>query len=301
MIARILLCLVLWSGGASAACSIKSGATVALETVGTVILVPVVVNDVRGTFILDTGARMTIVTPDAVDRFGLARDEWTSTTMGGIGGVGRQRNANPRSITLGGIALHRNSLAQDATLRVGPLARTMIGGRRIDGFLGRDFLSVFDLDLDFPRRTLTVFEIRDCTGRFLPWPGDYVSVPVENPAENALWVPVELDGVMLRGLLDSGASTTLVAAPGMFRLSLDINRLSGDPSRIASGLGSHTVTMWQHQFHTMRIGGETFPAPKLLVAPIALNPISDMLLGADWLLPHHVWISYTTHQLFVMK
>jgi hypothetical protein len=36
------------------------------------------------------------------------------------------------------------------------------------------------------------------------------------------------------------------------------------------------------------------------VAPIQLSPISDMLLGADWLMGRRVWISYATNQLFVM-
>jgi predicted aspartyl protease len=295
------IAVLLWPGLAFAACSVRQRAVVPLETFSTVILAPVLVNGVQGTFILDTGATQTVVTPDAVARFHLALDEWAATTMRGVGGIERRRNANPRSIELGGIALQRRSLARDSTLRVATLARSVVEGRRIDGLLGRDFLSAFDLDLNLSRQTLELYDVQDCTGRFLPWKEPYLSVPVENPAESALVVPVELDGVALRALLDSGASRTMVAAPGMARLGLDMQRLRGDRSQIVSGIGSHTVTMWQHRFGGLRIGGETFANPTFLVAPIELRPISDMLLGADWLIGRRVWISYATKQLFATK
>jgi predicted aspartyl protease len=259
------------------------------------------VNGITGDFILDTGAAQTVVTPDAVGHFGLALDEWTATTMLGVGGVERRRNADPRSVELGGVALHRRSLAQDATLRVATLPRSMVGDQQIDGLLGRDFLSLFDLDLDFAKQTLTLYDVHGCTGRFLPWPEPYLSVVVENPAESALVVPLAIDGVPLQALLDSGAGRSLVAARGMVRLGLGLERLQGDPSQVVSGVGPHTVTMWQHKFHELRIGSEIVSNPVFLVAPIQLQPISDMLLGADWLLGHRVWISYATKQLFATK
>ena len=298
---RFCLLVLLWPSMVSAACQVQQRATVTLDIVGTTVLAPVSVNGVPGTFILDTGASLSVVTPDAVQRFGLALDEWTATTMRGVGGLERRRNADPRSVELGGVALHRRSLAKDVTLRVATLPRSVVGGRQIDGLLGRDFMSVFDLELDFSERHLTLYDVHDCSGRFLPWTDAYLSVPVENPTESALVVPVELDGVPLRALLDSGAGQTMVAGAGMARLGLGLDRLQGDTSKVVSGMGPHTVTGWQHQFREFRIGGETFAAPRFLVAPIQLSPISDMLLGADWLMGRRVWISYATNQLFATK
>jgi predicted aspartyl protease len=303
MIGRMALCMValLWPALASAACVVQQRTSVKLQIVGTVVLVPVEVNGISGSFILDTGAAQTVVTPAAVNYFGLALDEWTGSTMRGVGGVERRRNADPRSVELGGVPLHRRSLARDATLRVATLPRSMVGERQINGLLGRDFLSLFDLDLNFPQQALTLYDVRGCTGRFLPWTEPYLSVAVENPTESALVVPLVLDGVPLRALLDSGASRSLIAAPGMAHLGLSFAQLQGDPSQVVSGLGPHTVTMWQHKFHDLQIGSENVANPVFLVAPIQLQPISDMLLGADWLLGRRVWISYATHQLFATK
>jgi hypothetical protein len=110
---------------------------------------------------------------------------------------------------------------------------------------------------------------------------------------------VVLDGVTLRALLDTGASSSLVAAPGMFRLGLQPAALSADPSEAVSGLGTRTVAMHRHRFGTLRVGGQTMEQPLIWVAPIRLNPIADMLLGADWLAGREVWISYATRQVFI--
>jgi predicted aspartyl protease len=94
---RILVCLLLlWPKLVSAACEVRQLAVVPLEIAGTVVLTPVMVNGIPGTFILDTGAAQTVVTPDAVSHFGLALDEWTASTMRGVGGIERRRNADPR-------------------------------------------------------------------------------------------------------------------------------------------------------------------------------------------------------------
>jgi hypothetical protein len=186
----LLALAVLWPSLVKAECRVERRAVIPLEIIGTVVLTQVAVNGVDGTFVLDTGAARTVVTPDAVERFGLLLDEWTSTTMRGVGGVERRRNANPRSLALGGIALRRRGLAHDQTLAVATLPANMGIGRRVDGLLGRDFLSGFDLDLNFPLREMTLYGVRECSGRFLPWRDTYLSVPVENPAESALVVPV---------------------------------------------------------------------------------------------------------------
>ena len=135
-------------------------------------------------------------------------------------------------------------------------------------------------------------------GDSCPGPALIRPLRLQNPTESALVVPVELDGVSLRALLDTGAGQTLVAAPGMARLQLGLDRLGSDPNQIVSGVGPHTVTMWRHGSRHSGSAMRLRAAPSFLVAPIQLNPICDMLLGADWLIGREVWISFATDQLF---
>jgi hypothetical protein len=294
-----LLALLLMPPAAQGACSVDHKATVPLQVNGGTITLPVEVNGFTATFILDTGAQRSVVTAAAVQRLGLARDQWVGTTMGGIGGIDRRPNADPHSLSLGGVPLVRRTLSHDTSLTVAVLPSTTAGDQTIDGLLGRDFLSLFDLDLDVPARRVTLYQVRECTGRFLPWSGDYAAIPITIPAGQAIVVPVTLDGRPLRALLDSGASYSLLGAPGIYKLGLDPATLSADPSDHIGGLGPHIVTVHRHRFGSLRVGNQSVASPLLWVEPIRLSPIVDMLLGADWLAGRRVWISFATGQFFV--
>ena len=284
---------------ARAACVVDRAASVPLVVVGGTITVAVEVNGITATFIVDTGAQRSLVTEAAARRLELARDQWIGTTMSGVGGIESRPNADPRSLTLGGIPLVRRTLAHDTSLTVGVIPRTRVGSLLIDGLLGRDFLSLFDLDLDVPGLRLTLYQVHDCAGRFLPWQGGYASVPVTLLAENALIVPVMVDGTPLRAVLDSGTSASLIGAPGLFRLGLRPADFPDDPAEQVSGLGPRAVTMRRHRFRSLRVGGQSIDSPVIWTAPIRLTPVVDMLLGADWLAERRIWISFSTRQLFV--
>lgn len=295
----LFLAFLLFPVGARAACVVDEKTSVPLNITHAAITVPVEANGIVATFILDTGAQRSVVSQEAVQRLGLARDEWVGTTMSGVGGVQSRPNADPRSLSLGGVPLVRRTLSHDNSLTVGILPRTQVGSLVIDGLLGRDFLSLFDLDLDMPDRRLTLYQVHDCVGRFLPWKGDYAAIPVTVPTDEALVLPVTLDDTPLRALLDSGASSSLVAAPGKFRLGLQPASLQNDPADQVSGLGPHIVTMHRHTFRSLRVGNQTIDHPVIWVAPVQLRPIVDMLLGADWLADRRVWLSFSTRQMFV--
>jgi len=294
-IALLALALFL-SGPVIAACEVRERARIPLVVTGGAILVEVMINDRPARMILDTGAQRSVVTKDAVARLDLALDEWVATTTRGVGGVERHRNALPRSITLGGVALERRTRTRDTSLTVGTLPHGSI-----DGLLGRDFLSVFDLDLDLRVPAVTLVSVSGCAGAFLPWTRPYAALPVTNPTDTALVVEVTLDGVKLRALLDTGAGVTVLAAPGMARVGLTIEQLGQSPRMHASGLGPKVVSGWSHRFRSLRIGPDTMTDPALWVAPIRLRPIVDMLLGADWLAGRRVWISFATTQVFVER
>ena len=165
--------------------------------------------------------------------------------------------------------------------------------------LGRDYLSLFDLDLDLPNRRLTLFRVRGCNGRFLPWGGHYTTLPVTVPTRHALVVSVLLDATPLRALLDTGASASLLGAPGMTRMGLDVSSVANDPFDEVNGLGPRVVVMRRHTFGSLKVAGLTLVSPQVWVAPVRLTPIVDMLLGEDWLEGRRVWISYATQQVFV--
>jgi len=283
---------------ARAACEVRERAAVAFTLTNGHLLVPITVNGVGATFVLDTGAERSMVTPDAVQRLNLTLDQWVGTTMRGVGGVVEHQNANPRSLILGGVALQRRTITHDTSLTVGELPQSR-AGTPFDGLLGRDFLSVFDLQFDMAAHRLTLYDVLGCSGRFLPWTARYAAVSAETPMTHALIVPIILDSHLLTALIDTGASASMVLLPGMIRLGLTQASLAGDPAAGVHGVGRQTPEMHRHRFASLQIGGVSQRDPMLWVAPVRVTPIVDALLGADWLaMQQRVWISFATSQVF---
>jgi hypothetical protein len=272
---------------------------VPLDVVSGSILLQPRINGTPATFILDTGAQRSVITEAAVRRLGVARDAWIGTTMRGVGGIESRPNADPSSFTLGGVQLVRPTLSHDTSLTVGTLPDDHLGRGVVDGVLGRDFLSPFDLDLDMAQRALTLYRVRGCAGRFLPWKGAYSRIPVAMPVNAGIFLRVAVDGVPLTALFDTGASASLLALPGIRRLALEDRQLASDPAGLMAGFGPHLRQERRHTFRSLVVGDQTTTDPVIWVAPIRLAPIVDMLLGADWLTGRHVWLSFATRQLFV--
>jgi hypothetical protein len=284
---------------AHAACRVTAQTSVPIELTNGHLLVNVQVNGTPTTFILDTGAERTLMGEDVVRQLGLPRDSWVASTVLGIGGYEERPNALPRSLQLGGVILRRHTLIGDNSVTVGPLPITAVQGRPIAGLLGRDFISPFDLDIDLPARLLTLYNVSGCSSGFLPWHGTYTAIPATTPIGAALVIPVSIDGNRLRALIDTGASSSLIAAPGMARLGLTPELLAHDPGGNGSGIGPAPVFMRLHRFETLSVGPVTMMKPTLWVSPVRIVPIVDMLLGADWLSTRRMWLSFATKQVFV--
>jgi hypothetical protein len=287
------------AGSANAACTVAHRAEVPLQVVAGVPIVPVQVNDTTLPFVPDTGAERSLVTEETVQRAGLRLDEWASTMVQGVSGYVRHRNADPAALSLGGIPLRRRSLAADQTLTVGPLPQPGFAAQDIAGLLGSDFLSVFDLDLDIPHRRLALYRVESCTGRFLPWVGEYDAIAASQLIRGVLTIPVMLDGIPLRAEIDSGASIWMLTATGMFRMGLTPETLARDPGGEVNGVGRFAVAMRLHRFNMLAVGKQDITDPAIWVAPVRGLPIVDLLLGRDWLRRHRVWLSYATSQVFV--
>lgn len=274
------------------ACRVDLRTSVPVTSVGGLFLVPVTVNDSVVDFLLDTGAERSVIGIAAADRLGVARDQWVSTDMQGAGGRDRRRLGRPRSLSLGGVALRRHTIAADHSLVVGPIPES-VAGRPIAGLLGQDYLSSFDVDLDPAAGLLKLYDVIGCSGMFVPWPDHPAALQASRPVRDILVLPVRIDNKMLTAELDTGASLSVIMAPGMLRLGLTAG--GADAVR---GFGAGQIGARRQDF-TMQVG--TLPAAKasMLVAPVRGLRSIDMLLGADWAGSRHLWISWATNQVFV--
>ena len=284
---------IVLSPPAYAACRLSPRATISLKRVANGILVPVTINGTTADFLLDTGAERTVVGIEAADRLHVARDEWVSTDIQGAGGRDRRRLGRPASITLGGLALRRHTVAADSSVVIGPIP-TEVEGTAVAGLLGQDFLSPFDLDLDLGAGTLTLYDVEGCSGRFLPWRDAYQAIPAWRPIRNILAVPVRIGGAEVQALLDTGALHSVITLPGMIQLGLT----AGGTSQVR-GFGPGSLAAHEQAFAAVQVGSLPAAPMTMVVAPIRTFRSIGALLGADWLGHRHAWISWATDQVFV--
>ena len=293
-----------WAIGAAPAraCSVRRVLELHPRMVDRHPLVRVRLDGQAAVFILDTGAERTMLTPAAVRLFGLRLDPYVGTTTVGIGGIERHANADVARLSLHGLELHQNTPLRDLSLSVGaiPQGPTMAG--QVDGILGRDLLGGFDLSLDLARRRIGLYRVRDCTRQqlpaHLPWPaaGAVRTLP---GYRRSLGIPVVADGHVLRALIDTGSSISLLAAAGIDRLGLSPALLAHAPKGRARGIGPRQVPVRAYRLDRLTVAGSLTRGLTVATASVILTPILDMLLGVDWLDEHRVWLSYTTGQVLV--
>ena len=288
-----LLALLALAARPASACTVTPRQSVPLEQADGLLLVTLTVNATPLRFVLDTGAARTVIAEPAALAIRLARDEWVSTDITGIGGRERKRLGRPDTLALGQLPLFRRTMASDNTIVVGTLQITA-GGRPVDGLLGQDFLSAYDVEIDTPRHRLTLYDVTRCVGAFLPWREPYSTTPAMRVG-SMLILPVGLAGEDLRAELDTGAQTSLLLAPGARRLGLQ--SVAPDGALHLRGFGAGMQTARLQRFDKIRVGAETIPAMTLLVTQAHALRSVDMLLGADWFTPRRVWLSWATDQV----
>lgn len=274
-------------------CTVQRTAVLPVALVRGFLLVPGELNGNRAMFVVDTGAEATMVTPQAATEFGLDRDRAHRTIIHGIGGQITTFNARVMSFAIG------NQELLDRGVAVGPLPNVPATEPQIAGLLVADYLSDYDLDLDVPHHTLTLYRMDGCGDNFVPpWHLARSIVPIRREHKDLLMLDVMVDGERINAMFDSGARVTTLSAAAAGRLGIDEVAMAHDRSITQSGVDRNAVSGHVHQFDQVQVGREVFHDPHLEIAALVL-PNAEMLLGADYLRTRHIWVSYTARKLFV--
>lgn len=237
--------------------------------------------------LLDTGAQGSLVTPETAARLGLPKDRRRTTSLVGVGGTVSTQN----------VMLHDFAVAGSEYLDMSVGVSALPASDRTDGLIGADILSVYDLDLDFPGHTLTLYNVNGCQQIVPVWDRRYATVPAQLVAR-LLVVQVELDGHPLKTLFDTGAHGVVLARAALPLVGLNEEDLERDPPEESRGVGAQRGPARLHHFSTVRVGAETFHNAAVHV--VAFHQVqANMLLGLDYMLRRRFWLSYATRTVFI--
>ncbi len=258
-------------------------------------IITLLANETPLTLLLDTGAETTILTPAAAQRVGAQspRVEF-QRQMRGVAGSLQTSEVELRSFTVGGVAIPWRRV------RIAPIHVASVFSGPLDGVLGADSLSSFDLDLDLPNNRIIFYRKQVCPGAVPAWTEPYVTIAAGRSRSDRLFFPVQLDGHKVDAFVDTGAQSTVLSTGAALGLGVTTALLAHDRAATLRGAAGEQVNGRVHQFARLSIGVEEVHNPEMIVTDLRLSD-ADLVLGMDFLKPRRIWLSYGSQQIFLMR
>jgi predicted aspartyl protease len=296
---RAALCLLLLALAGcqqGAQCDLVKLSEVPLELRDRLFTVPATVNGHAINLELDTGGTRSFLLETTVQRLGIARDARRSTAVSGVGGGVPRPVARLESMSIGGTPISVSGIS----------VSTLGGNPAFDGVLGLDFLQHFDLDIDGPHRTLTLYAVRQCEAADPPWNEPFARITGAAAQMGWLTIPLEIDGIQGSAPVDTGASFTMIMPRMMRRLGLTEQTLANDRTVKLHVVATDDVEGRVHRFQTIRIGPMIAHNAAILVfareLPSSGNARNlDGVIGQDFLANRRVWFSFATGRIYVTR
>ena len=286
--------LLACAGPASAeGCTLGKYGTLSVEMIGERPTTLVKVNGAVTRFAIDTGAWFSFMSRANADALGLKLVPAPfGFRMGGIGGSANAEIARIKDLGILDTDLHNVDF--------------LVGGSDAgEGSLGANLLDFADLEIDLAQGKVTLFKPDGCRKSALAYwvkKGGTYNVAGLRPFDlndRRSFVDVTIDGKSIRALLDSGAAATLLDRRAAERIGIDLKGpgvKAGGPIR---GIGAKTYQSWIVPIDTFSVGTETIQHSEMLVMDGNFSDGStDMVLGVDFMLAHHMYIANSQRKLY---
>jgi clan AA aspartic protease (TIGR02281 family) len=115
--------------------------------------------------------------------------------------------------------------------------------------------------------------------------------PADNQFDRRTFLSVTINGKKVRAVLDSGAFATVLSRDAAERAGIDLNAPDVKAGSISIGIGAKSVKTWTVNIDSFSVGTETIQHSQMQVIDGRIGDKTDMLLGVDFLLAHHMFIA----------
>lgn len=303
-IAVALTCLA--TGAEAAAerhCQLQSYGEIDATMKGGEIIAQATIDGKTEPMIIDTGSFGTMLFEASAKRLGLSLRD-TAMTAYGVGGQTRVYSARVKTFGLAGLSERNADLA--------------VSGRELNGavgLIGAMFLMQADVEFDLPHGKIRFFKPVDCQGdEVVYWGEAYAVAPMTPMPNDEIIVRVEVNGQPIVAQLDSGSSVSTMTFQGAQKAGVGREDKALQAASESKGLGPSDVRTFVERFASFSFGDEAIHNAELRVADLygkdkerevgdlIATPVSDqpqMLLGADFLHAHRVFIAREQHKVYV--
>ena len=256
-------------------------------------LVKATVNGVEMSFLADSGAIFSMVSPASAKRVGLTlRPAPAGFVLGGIGGKVDARVATVRRFGVAGLTL------ADVDF--------FVGGSEIGtaGLLGQNVLGVADTDYDLAGGMIRLVRGGGCPDRVMRdavsgRQASAIGLEPQTRSQRHIAGLASLNGIGLRAIFDTGAPTTLLSLEAARRAGIGPGDPGVLPAGTTNGLGGAITQSWLAPGLHYRLGEVEMRGDVLRIADLGAVPF-DLVIGADFFLAHRVYVANSRGKLYFM-
>jgi tetratricopeptide (TPR) repeat protein/predicted aspartyl protease len=252
------------------------------------------INDKEARFVLDSGAFLSMMSAATAAEFNLrlrpAPDGWG---FRGIGGFVDASVTTVKELTLAGKPIRNVDF--------------LVGGSEVgsEGLIGQNFLEKWDVEYDFSRGVVRLFKPEGCKKALLAYwitPGQsYSQMEIQSVTEARLHTigVGYVNGLKIRVMFDTGAYTSVLSLRAAARAGIKIDSPEVTEAGDISGIGSAMVKSYIATASSFKVGDdEEIKNARLRISDRDL-PDTDMLLGSDFFVSHHVYVANSQQRLYV--
>ena len=274
--------------------------------------IPVTLAGQHRRMLVDTGAYITSLTPEAVTDLGLETSH-TSMTIEDILGNRSDHLAIVPTMTLGRLSSDQVKLfilpgpPQDAD------TAQSHGPDEVAGIFGSDYMRNYDIDLDFGAKKFRLISPDHCEGKVVYWrPQNFSIIPMTISKNNDIILPMKLDGEDIKALIDTGADQATMDG----RLAKRLFGLEPDPKGAEVINGERVAGIIHHTFKALEIEGLTISNIDVDIVPDVASTKETMdetsyrrtvggddpyqlILGMKELRQLHIYIAYRERKLYI--
>jgi tetratricopeptide (TPR) repeat protein/predicted aspartyl protease len=253
------------------------------------------INGAEATFLVDSGAFYSILSPAKAAELKLRLSPAPyGIYVEGVGGA-----ANAYVTTVKELGIFNMKVPQVQFVVSGSEM-----GNGVAGLLGQNFLRLADDDYDLSHGVIRLIRPHGCDKTPLAyWVAGteqrYSVIDIERttPAEPHTLGVAFLNGVRIRVMFDTGASTSFVSRRAAKRAGINLDSPQVKEAGYNSGVGAKQVKTWIAPVELFKVGDEEIHTTRLRIGEFD-SPLADMLIGADFFLSHHVYVASSQHKLY---
>ena len=261
---------------------------------GTRPLINAKINNQEARFVLDSGAFYSMISTATAAEFNLKLTPGPyGLKLQGIGGTVTAQIATVKEFGIAGALIHN--------------VEFLVGGSEVgsEGLIGQNFLHQWDVEYDFSKGVVRLFKPEGCRkARMAYWltPGQtYSETGIESVMQSRMHTVGEgyVNGQHIRVTFDTGAYNSFLSLRAAARAGIKIDSPGVVEAGYSRGIGRGMVKTYIATASSFKIGdGEEIKNARLRIADSDLAE-SDMLLGSDFFVSHHIFVANSQNKLYL--